>query len=220
MSGSDGPVVHVVDDDDAVRAALCVLLESVSMEVRPYASAAEFLDAATPDMRGCLILDVRMPGMGGLELQQVLRERGIRLPVIIITSHGDVPMAVRAMKAGALDFLLKPFNEQELLDRIQVCVETDAAARREQQLRHEAAQRFASLSRREREVLALLMTGRHNKAIAFELGISEKTVDVHRFNIMRKTGTRGLPELIQLRLRAGELPDAPGAGKDSFKLSK
>lgn len=221
MNEIEGPVVHVVDDDDAVREALCVLLESVSMAVRAYASAAEFLDAATPDMSGCLVLDVRMPGMGGLELQQVLVERGIRLPVIIITGHGDVPMAVRAMKTGAVDFLLKPFNEQELLDRIHACVEADTAARREQQFRREAASRFSSLSPREREVLALVMAGRHNKAIAFELGISEKTVDVHRFNIMRKTGTRGLPELMQLRLQAGEELTATGSGdKDSFKLSK
>jgi len=200
-------IVHVVDDDDAVRQGLCALLASVGVEARAYASAADFLAAASPDMTGCIVLDVRMPGMSGLELQQLLTARSISLPVIIVTGHGDVPMAVRAMKGGAADFLLKPFNEQELLDRIQVCVEAHAATQRDLQAKQQAAQRFATLTTREREVLARVMAGQHNKAIAFDLGISEKTVDVHRFNIMRKTGARTLPELIQIRLQAGDAAD-------------
>jgi two-component system response regulator FixJ len=201
-------IVHVVDDDDAVRQALCALLASVGINARAYASATQFLEAANPDMAGCIVLDIRMPGMSGLELQQVLNSRSILLPVIIVTGHGDVSMAVRAMKAGAADFLLKPFNEQELLDRIQQSLETFAATQLENRARQEAAQRFVGLTTREREVLARVMAGQHNKAIAFDLGISEKTVDVHRFNIMRKTGSRTLPELIQLRLLADQTTES------------
>ena len=208
MTPNPDQIVHVVDDDDAVRQALCALLASVGIETRAYPSATRFLEAVGPDTTGCIVLDIRMPGMSGLELQQVLNSRNIRLPVIIVTGHGDVSLAVRAMKAGAADFLLKPFNEQELLDRIQQSLEAHAAAQREIQARKEAAQRFAGLTSREREVLARVMAGQHNKAIAFDLGISEKTVDVHRFNIMRKTGARTLPELIQLRLLADQTAES------------
>ena len=208
MTSNPDYIVHVVDDDDAVRQALCALLASVGIETRAYPSATRFLEAVSPDMSGCIVLDIRMPGMSGLELQQVLNSRNIRLPVIIVTGHGDVSLAVRAMKAGAADFLLKPFNEQELLDRIQQSLEAHASVQREVQARREAAQRFAGLTTREREVLARVMAGQHNKAIAFDLGISEKTIDVHRFNIMRKTGARTLPELIQLRLLADQTTEA------------
>ncbi len=208
MTSNPDYIVHVVDDDDAVRQALCALLASVGIETRAYPSATRFLEAVSPDMSGCIVLDLRMPGMSGLDLQQVLNSRNIRLPVIIVTGHGDVSLAVRAMKAGAADFLLKPFNEQELLDRIQQSLEAHASVQREVQARREAAQRFAGLTTREREVLARVMAGQHNKAIAFDLGISEKTIDVHRFNIMRKTGARTLPELIQLRLLADQTTEA------------
>jgi two-component system response regulator FixJ len=197
-------VVHIVDDDAAIRESLSALLGSVSIEARSYASAAEFLTAASPEMQGCVLLDVRMPAMSGLELQQELRARGIQLPVIIISGHGDVPMAVRAMKAGAVDFLLKPFNEQELLERIITVLHENVLTGLEANAEQEAAARFATLTPREREVLALIMACQHNKTIAAEMGISEKTVDVHRFNIMRKTGVRNLAELVQLRLRAGD----------------
>jgi two-component system, LuxR family, response regulator FixJ len=208
MTPNPDQIVHVVDDDDAVRQALCALLASVGIQTRAYPSATRFLEAVGPDTTGCIVLDIRMPGMSGLELQQMLNSRNIRLPVIIVTGHGDVSLAVRAMKAGAADFLLKPFNEQELLDRIQQSLEVHAATQREIQARKEAAQRFAGLTTREREVLARVMAGQHNKAIAFDLGISEKTVDVHRFNIMRKTGARTLPELIQLRLLADQTAES------------
>lgn len=197
-------VVHIVDDDEAIRQGLSALLGTVSIEARTYASATEFLDIAAQEMSGCLVLDVRMPGMSGLELQQALNARGIHLPVIVISGHGDVPMAVRAMKAGAVDFLLKPFNEQDLLDRILAALNAHDQEGKRAQAMKEAAARFAMLTSREREVLALIMECQHNKSIAFELGISEKTVDVHRFNIMRKSGARNLSELVQLRLQAGD----------------
>ena len=196
-------VVHIVDDDAAIREALLALLGTVSIDALTYASAADFLAAATAGMKGCLLLDVRMPGMSGLDLQQLLRERGIHLPIIVVSGHGDVPMAVRAMKAGAVDFLLKPFNEQELLDRILDALSSSERAERMAHAEHEAAARFASLTPREREVLDMIMACHHNKHIAATMGISEKTVDVHRFNIMRKTGVHNLAELVQLRLRAG-----------------
>jgi len=208
MTPNASHIVHVVDDDDAVRLGLCALLASVGIEARPYPSATQFLADLSPDISGCIVLDIRMPGMSGLELQQVLNSRNIALPVIIISGHGDVPMAVRAMKAGASDFLVKPFNEQDLLDRIQQCMEAHATAQRDLQIRQEAARRFVGLTAREREVLERVMAGQHNKAIAFDLGISEKTVDVHRFNIMRKTGARTVPELIQLRLLANQATES------------
>jgi FixJ family two-component response regulator len=198
------PVVYVVDDDNAVRAALCALLTSVHLRADAYESAEAFLKAVHPDMHGCLILDVRMPGMGGLELQRVLTERGVTLPVIMITGHGDVPLAVRAMKAGAVDFIEKPFHEQELLDRIQASLAADVETRRRVGERRGAAQRLGQLTRREAEVLELLAQGRSTKGVASTLGISERTVDVHRFNIMRKTGARNLLELARLKGLATE----------------
>jgi len=199
-----GAVAHVVDDDVAVRDGLCALLGSVSISARSYGSANEFLQTAKPGMAGCLVVDVRMPGMSGLELLQTLKTRDIRIPVIVITGHGDVPMAVRAMKAGAFDFLQKPFNEQELLDRVLACLDKFDQEVGRQQTQEQAALRFSELTPRERQILALIMECQHGKSIAFGLGISEKTVDVHRFNIMRKTGTRNLSELIQLRILAGD----------------
>jgi FixJ family two-component response regulator len=195
---------YVVDDDPAVRDGMCALLGSVSIPTRAFASANEFLRIAEPGMVGCLVLDVRMPGMSGLELLQILKARGIHLPVIVISGHGDVAMAVRAMKAGAVDFLLKPFNEQDLLDQILASLNHSDQHSSLKQTREQAAQRFSELTPRERQILDLIMECQHSKAIAFDLGISEKTVDVHRFNIMRKTGTRNLSELIMLRIEAGE----------------
>ncbi len=197
-------VTHVVDDDPAVRDGLCALLGSVSIPTRAYASADEFLQAAEPGMAGCLVVDVRMPGMSGLELLQYLKAHDIHLPVIVITGHGDVAMAVRAMKAGAVDFLLKPFNEQDLLDQILAALNKGDQDLCRQQTREQAAQRFKDLTQRERQILDRIMECQHSKAIAYDLGISEKTVDVHRFNIMRKTGTRNLSELIQLRIQSND----------------
>lgn len=197
-------MTHVVDDDPAIREGLCALLGSVSIPSRAYATADEFLAIAKSGMTGCLIVDVRMPGMSGLELLQILKERGITLPVMVITGHADVPMAVRAMKAGAVDFLQKPFNEQDLLDRILATLDKVGQEAALQQTREQAAQRFNELTQRECQILDRIMECQNSKAIGFDLGISEKTVDVHRFNIMRKTGTRNISELIQLRIQARE----------------
>lgn len=196
-------MTHVIDDDPAVREGLCALLGSVDIPSRAYASAQDFLAVAKPGMAGCVVVDVRMPGMSGLELLQVLHALDIHIPVIIITGHGDVPMAVRAMKAGAVDFLLKPFNEQELLERVRASLREHDEALCRRREREQAASRFGELTPRERQILELIMDCQHSKAIAYRLGISERTVDVHRFNIMRKTGTRNLSELIQLCMQAG-----------------
>jgi FixJ family two-component response regulator len=192
------PTVYVVDDDDAVRDAMSALLGSVRLNCEAYASAEDFLVEANPEMRGCLLLDVRMPGMSGLELQRKLQDMGVVLPVIIITGHGDVPMAVRALKAGASDFIEKPFNEQDLLDRIQKYLKDDQDFWKVRQAREEAVARFAQLTPRELAVMELIAAGGHTKRIAAELEIQGRTVDVHRFNIMRKVGVRTLAELLQL----------------------
>ncbi len=197
-------VVHIVDDDEAIRLGVSALLSTMAIEVHAYATATDFLAQASPGMSGCLVLDVRMPGMSGLELQQQLISRGIKLPIIIISGHGDVPMAVRAMKSGASDFLLKPFNEQDLLDRVMAALSSSELEIRQLQSAKETAAKFSTLTRREREILALIMKCQHSKSIAYDLNISEKTVDVHRFNIMRKTGARNLSELVQMRLQAGD----------------
>jgi two-component system response regulator FixJ len=191
------PTVYVVDDDAAVRDALGALLGSVSLHCETFASAEDFLAVINREMRGCLLLDVRMPGMSGLELQRKLQELGIVLPVVIITGHGDVPMAVRALKAGASDFVEKPFNEQDLLDRIQKFLNDDQDYWHARQAREEAVSRFAQLTPRELAVMELIAAGGHTKRIAAQLGIQGRTVDVHRFNIMRKVGVRTLAELLQ-----------------------
>ncbi len=195
---SNVPTVYIVDDDNAVRDALGALLESVSLRYQSFASAEAFLEVARPDMRGCLLLDVRMPGMSGLVLHQKLQERGVTLQTVIITGHGDVPMAVRALKAGVADFIEKPFNGQDMLDRIQTCLNDDHQVWHTQQALNEAAARFDALTPRERDVMELIAAGAHTKKIAAQLNIHERTVDVHRFNIMRKVGVRTLAELLRL----------------------
>lgn len=190
------PTVYVVDDDAAVRDALEALLGSVGLPVMSFASGEDFLGKAKASMRGCLLLDVRMPGIGGLELQPKLQERGVRLPVIFVTGHGDVPMAVRVLKAGAVDFVEKPFNEQQLLDRIQLCLEEDQKACQARLTREVARRGFSRLTQREMAVMELIAAGGHSKAIATALDIKERTVDVHRFNIMRKVGVRTLADLM------------------------
>jgi two-component system, LuxR family, response regulator FixJ len=192
------PTVYVVDDDDAVREALGALLESVGLKHRSFASSEDFLAVADRNMRGCLLLDVRMPGMSGLELQRTLQDQGVVLPVIVITGHGDVPMAVRAMKSGASDFIEKPFNEQYLLDRIHASLNQDQALSHSRQDQDEALARFGALTPREKMVMDLIAAGNHTKKIAGQLDIQGRTVDVHRFNIMRKVGVRTLAELLRL----------------------
>jgi FixJ family two-component response regulator len=195
---SSEPTVYIVDDDDAVREALGALLGSVGLNQQSFDSSEKFLAVADRHMRGCLLLDVRMPGMSGLELQRTLQDHGVTLPVIIITGHGDVPMAVRAMKAGASDFIEKPFNEQYLLDRIHASLKEDQALWHSRQAQDGALSRFEALTPREKMVMDLIAAGNHTKKIAAQLEIQDRTVDVHRFNIMRKVGVRTLAELLHL----------------------
>jgi FixJ family two-component response regulator len=209
MTAPSSPAVYIVDDDESVRRSLASLLQEVGIAVATFPSAEAFLQALRPDSRGCLLLDVRMPGMSGLQLQQVLRERAVTLPTIVLTGHADVPMAVSAMSAGAAGFIEKPFNPQELLDRIQDCLAADARQAAFQAQVQDATARLERLSEREREVLQEVVQGRPSKLIASALGISEKTVDVHRSNVMRKTGTRSIAELVQMWLLVH--PPAGGA---------
>ncbi|MCG6859920.1 MAG: response regulator [Chromatiaceae bacterium] len=200
------PTVFVVDDDLEVQDALRWLIESVALPVETFASAEGFVDAVGPDRPGCLVLDVRMPGMGGLRLLESLRTLEIRLPVIVLTGHGDVPLAVRAMKAGAIDFVEKPCADQDLLDRIYGAMQRDAELRAETARRAAISEQLEALTPREREILERLVKGQANKVIAAELDISERTVESHRRHIKEKLQVRSLAELAQIVLkhRGGE----------------
>jgi two-component system, LuxR family, response regulator FixJ len=195
---NDKPVVFVVDDDKAVCESLCLLIGDIGLEVRTFTNAKQFLEAYDPAQPGCLVLDVRMAGMSGLELQARLHELGMRIPTIIITGHADVPMAVEAMKAGALDFIEKPFRDQILLDSIQKALDLDLRTRRHHQEQQNVQSRMQLLTPREREVMDCLVAGKSNKAIAFELGISQKTVDFHRANILEKASVGSVVDLVRL----------------------
>jgi len=192
------PTVFIVDDDASVRDSLEYLLQSVGLRTRKYASGTEFLEAYDPASPGCLVLDVRMPGMSGMELQQRLEELGSTLPIIFITAHGDVPMAVQAVKAGAVDFLIKPFRDQEVLDKVQQSIHEDTKARDQVEHRREVLERLASLTPREREVLDMVVDGKANKGIAVELGISQRTVEVHRARVMEKMQAGSVARLVQM----------------------
>ena len=201
MKGTE-PRVFIVDDDEAVRDSLQMLVTSVGLKSACYASAREFLADYDPDQPGCLLLDVRMPGMSGIDLQERLIEMRSIHPVIFITGHGDVSMAVHAMRAGAVDFVQKPFSEQALLDRIHQALDRDAKSRALLKRQEEIVTRFASLTPREREVMMLVIGGKANKVIASELGVSERTVEIHRARVMHKTGAESLPHLVRLALQA------------------
>ncbi|MBL8279277.1 MAG: response regulator transcription factor [Pelomonas sp.] len=189
--------VYIVDDDEAMRDSLVWLLESQGLAVSSYAAAEDFLAACGEDMAGCIVLDVRMPGMSGLELYEKLNARRCSLPVIFITGHGDVPMAVSALKKGAVDFIEKPFNDKELLRVIGECLERERTTRAQRLREGEAGRRLASLTEREREVMDLVLAGKLNKQIADVLNISIKTVEVHRARIMDKMAVRTVAELVQ-----------------------
>lgn len=202
---ADG-VIYVVDDDEAVRDSLSILLEASGYTVRAFAAATEFL-AAAPTLRpGCLIADIRMPGMDGLELQQRLTERSLAFPLIMITGHGDVPLAVRAMKAGALDFIEKPFGAETILGSAAAALARVGAPAEPDPIAATARTRLAGLSSREREVLEGLLAGLPNKTIAYDLAISPRTVEIHRARVMAKMAARSLSELVRLALAAGLAP--------------
>lgn len=207
MEGKE-PTVYVVDDDEAVSSSLSWLLESVGLCVRTYGNAADFIAGMGGDPWGCLVLDVRMPGMSGLELQQRLRDRGLELPVIFITGHGGVANAVRAIKSGAHDFLEKPFDDQTLLDRVQQAIDLSTEARRCRTARAALLERHAGLTPREREVMELVVEGRPNKVIAQILGLSSKTVEAHRAHVMDKMAARSLTDLVRQSMCI-QSPDHP-----------
>ncbi len=190
--------VFVVDDDEPVRDALSMLMESASLAVRSFESAKAFLDSYPADEPGCLILDIRMPGMNGFELRDELLSRNALLPIIFITGHGDVPMAVDAMKHGAIDFIQKPFRDEDLLDRVHQALARNEKERLEAQAQGEVTARFETLTPREREVMSLVVQGNANKVIAQDLGVSQRTVEIHRARVMEKMGARSIAQLVQL----------------------
>ena len=197
---SPDQVVFVVDDDAAVRDSLRWLMDSVGLRVVPFDSGEAFLDAVTPDREGCVLLDLRMPGLSGLEVHAQLRERGVELPVIVVSGHGDVPMAVRALKSGVVAFIEKPFKDQELLDCVQQALRRDAKQRLQRMRRDELMTRYLTLTPRELDVLRLVVDGQANKVIGTTLGISQKTVETHRARVMEKMAAGSVSELVRMTL--------------------
>ena len=208
---ADQPTVFVVDDDVSVRDGLADLFRSVGLQVETFVSAREFLSSKRPDLPGCIVLDVRLPGPSGLEFQRTLKKSGILLPVIFISGHGDISMSVEAIKAGAIDFLTKPLHEQKLLDAIQAGIEHDRARRAEEKGTAQLRERFSSLTPREREVFTIVVTGRQNKQIAADLKLSEMTVKIHRGQMMRKMGAKSVVELVRMADTLGASADHPQA---------
>jgi len=202
-------IVYVVDDDSSVREAIKSLIRSVGLRVETFGTAQEFLKSARPDAPGCVVLDVRLPGLSGLDLQRELAANGINLPVIFITGHGDIPMSVQAMKGGAIEFLTKPFRDQDLLDAIQLGLARDRERRETESTLAALSERFETLSPRERDVMAQVVKGRLNKQIAGDLGISEITVKVHRGQVMRKMQALSLPDLTRMADRLKLVTDKP-----------
>lgn len=203
MSADRAPTVFLVDDDDAVRDSLSLLLDSAGLNIESFSTSAAFLDEYDPDRPGCVVLDIRMPGMTGMELQEALQSSGIRIPIIFLTGHGNVPMSAKAFRAGAVDFLQKPVEEEVLLARIQEALQIDKENRQAEARREDATGRFANLTSREYEVMLLVVRGLSNKEIANELQLSHRTVEIHRSRVMEKTGTQSLADLIELAIASG-----------------
>jgi FixJ family two-component response regulator len=195
---SQAGVVHIIDDDNSVRVGLDILFRSVGHQTRSYGSAGEFMNSSQEDLAGCIVLDVRLPGTSGLDFQEQLSDLGIQLPVILITGHGDIPMTVRAMKAGAVDFLSKPFREQDILDAVAAAIARDRKRRAADTDASLIRDRFATLSPREQQVMSLVAAGKMNKQVAADLGLSVITVKVHRGAAMRKMGARSLADLVRM----------------------
>ena len=202
------PLIYVVDDDDAIRDSLSMLLESMGLAHRVFASAFEFLAAYDPDQHACLVADIRMPGMSGLDLQEKLNEQRAGIPIVFITGHGDVPMAVNAMKAGAADFIQKPFRDQDLLDRINKGLALDRDGRAQRAQAKKIRQLLELLTPRETEVMHRVVRGQANKVIAMDLGVSQRTVELHRARVMRKLKMRSLAELVSAVRSLGDQPAA------------
>ena len=197
-AGPDASTVFVVDDDESLREALGSLFRSVGLRAELFGSAGELLERELPDVVSCLVLDIRLPGLSGLDLQAVLAKMKLRIPVIFVTGHGDIPMSVRAMKAGAVDFLPKPFRDQEMLDAVAAALERDRRRRADERAAAELQARYDTLTTRERQVMALVTAGLLNKQVAAEIGLSEITVKIHRGQAMRKMAARSLPDLVRM----------------------
>ena len=195
---TDAPIVFVVDDDPSVRSSLKFLISTVGLRVESFDSADTFLRKKPPEAPSCLVLDVRLPGLSGLDFQRELAARNIRIPIVFVTGHGDIPMSVRAMKAGAVEFLTKPFRDQDLLDAIRIALERDRARREEEKEVTELQQRFGALTPREQEVTSMVVSGMLNKQIAGQLGTAENTVKVHRSRAMQKMHAQSLPDLVRM----------------------
>lgn len=198
LEDNDTVVVHVVDDDASMRNALESLFETVGIVTKTYGTARDFLKSGVTDAPGCIVIDIRLPDMNGLDFQAQLAEAGVRLPVVMMTGYGDIPMSVRAMKRGAVDFLAKPFRDQDMLDAVIAAVERDRQQRSETNDRARLRERFATLSRRQHQVMLLVTAGKLNKQIAADLGISEITAKIHRRGVMRKMGARTLADLVRM----------------------
>jgi FixJ family two-component response regulator len=206
FGGADQPTVFVVDDDESIRQALARLFHSMQLRVEVFASAREFLQSNRPDVPSCLVLDVRLPGLSGLDFQAELLKADIRIPIVFITGHGDIPMTVQAMKAGAVDFLAKPFRDQDLLDAVATAIQRDQQRREHDKMIAEMRAHFSSLTSREREIMALVASGLMSKQIAAQIGLSEITVKVHRSHLMKKMGARSVAELIRMAEALGVNP--------------
>jgi FixJ family two-component response regulator len=198
VESTDQPIVFVIDDDASMRQALARLFQSVQLRTEAFASPQEFLQGVRPNVPSCLVLDVRLPGLSGLDFQAELAKADVRIPIVFITGHGDIPMTVRAMKAGAVDFLAKPFRDQELLDAVTAAIQRDQTRREHENAVADVRGHFSSLTPREREIMALVASGLMSKQIAAEVGLSEITVKVHRSHIMKKMGARSVADLVRM----------------------